>query len=97
MAAFGFCSSQAPRRSEASSPYPPALIRVQVPPGGTRALDVRTVPGSGFHDCLPRFARGACSAARTKVSWISRKTSLSDFHEQVVLAPKMLVKATVRQ
>ena len=57
MAAFGFCSSQAPRRSEASSPYPPALIRVQVPPGGTRALDVRTVPGSGFHDCLPRFAR----------------------------------------
>jgi hypothetical protein len=40
---------------------------------------------------------GACSAARTKVSWISRKTSLSDFHEQVVLAPKMVVKATVRQ
>jgi hypothetical protein len=38
----------------------------------------------------------ACSAARTKV-WISRKTSLSDFREQVVLAPKMLVKATVRQ
>jgi hypothetical protein len=25
------------------------------------------------------------------------ETSLSDFHEQVVLAPKMLVKATVRQ
>src|SRR6266496_4673076 len=98
MAAFRSCKSRAPQRFEASSSYRPAPTQVRGLPRGTHVRDVRSVPDAGRFSQSPSTLPGWRLLSGLDQALLDFPKTLAErFHKQVVLAPEMLVKASVCQ